>query len=44
MNLTCEGCKYKNCDGSTNTISNCISCKRINELAKKNFYKKENPS
>jgi hypothetical protein len=35
----CEGCKYENCDDTTDDISNCVCCNRINELAKYDFYK-----
>jgi hypothetical protein len=37
--MTCKGCQFENCDGSTEDIANCVCCKRINEDAKKDNYK-----
>ena len=38
-NNGCFGCIYEDADGSTEDISNCVCCSRMNDIAKNDHYK-----
>ena len=37
----CSGCIYKNVDGSTTDISNCVCCSRMVDFAKNDYYRRK---
>lgn len=38
---TCKDCIYEDVDDTTDAISNCVCCKRLNDLAKNDYYMKK---
>ena len=37
---SCSGCIYENANDTTDAISNCVCCSRINDMAKNDYYRK----
>ena len=38
IKFECIGCVYENIDDTSDTISQCVSCSRINDCAKNDYY------